>query len=153
MQWYTRAIEFGDAVLDGDWSHTFQRYHPGVTTMWLSGVGLRLFSRRHGLSSEEMMGIAPTKPGLIDSAVSAGVLPVALFISLSIVLAYLVLRRTVSHRAAVAAGVLMALDPLYLTHSKMIHVNGLLTACMFLSALLLYDFIRENRWYSLLEFR
>lgn len=149
MQWYTRAIEFGDAVLAGEWSHTFQRYHPGVTTMWLSGVGLRLFSWRHGLSSEEMMGTAPTKPGLIDSAVSAGVLPVALFISVSIVLAYLVLRRTVGRRAAVAAGVLIALDPLYLTHSKMIHVNGLLTACMFLSVLFLLDFIRRKRLYSL----
>jgi hypothetical protein len=50
MQWYTRAIEFGNAMVSGDWSHMYQRYHPGVTTMWLCGIGLKLFSWRHRVS-------------------------------------------------------------------------------------------------------
>ncbi|MGD2145320.1 MAG: glycosyltransferase family 39 protein [Anaerolineae bacterium] len=145
MQWYTRAIAFGDAVLSGDWSHTYQRYHPGVTTMWLCGAGLRLFSWLHGVSSEVLTGVVPAKPGVIHSAVSAGVLPAAFAISSSIVLAYIVLRRLLGGKTAVAAAVLMALDPFYLTHSKMIHVDGLLTAGMFLSALFLLDYLLEPR--------
>ncbi|NIV31561.1 MAG: hypothetical protein GWN58_19365, partial [Anaerolineae bacterium] len=36
MQWYDRAIRFSDALLGRDWAATYQSYHPGVTTMWLS---------------------------------------------------------------------------------------------------------------------
>jgi len=145
MQWYTRAIGFWDGILARDWTQTFQRYHPGVTTMWLCGAGLRLFAWGQGLSSEEIIGIAPTKPGVIDSAVSAGVLPAAIFISSTIVASYLILRRLVGGRTAAVAALLIALDPLYLTHSKMVHVNGLLTACMFLSALFLLEYVRSPR--------
>ena len=43
MLWYYRAIRFGDALLARDWAETHQSYHPGVTTMWLSGIGIKLF--------------------------------------------------------------------------------------------------------------
>ena len=49
MQWYYRAIGFYDALSSGAWPETFQSYHPGVTTMWLAGSGLKLFSWLEGL--------------------------------------------------------------------------------------------------------
>jgi hypothetical protein len=40
VQWYDRAIHFSDALLAKKWAETYQRYHPGVTTMWLSSLAL-----------------------------------------------------------------------------------------------------------------
>lgn len=33
MQWYTRAVRFGDAVLAQNWAGTYERYHRGVSMM------------------------------------------------------------------------------------------------------------------------
>ena len=40
-QWYLRSLAFEDAIRDHDWEETFQRYHPGVTTMVLGATGQR----------------------------------------------------------------------------------------------------------------
>src|SRR5688572_3806130 len=37
--WLTRSGNFYLALASGDWAATFQRYHPGVTTMWLGMLG------------------------------------------------------------------------------------------------------------------
>src|SRR5690606_34726746 len=37
--WLTRSGNFYLALTQGDWHATFQRYHPGVTTMWLGMAG------------------------------------------------------------------------------------------------------------------
>ena len=37
--WLTRSGNFYLALSQGDWAATFQRYHPGVTTMWLGMLG------------------------------------------------------------------------------------------------------------------
>ena len=41
--WYNRSVRFWDALLMGDLSGTYQQYHPGVTTMWIAGFGLRMY--------------------------------------------------------------------------------------------------------------
>ena len=40
--WLGRATNFMDALAAGDWAATAQSYHPGVMTMWLGGLGIRL---------------------------------------------------------------------------------------------------------------
>jgi hypothetical protein len=75
--WYLRAVHFWDALLAGDWVQTYQQYHPGVTTMWLSGAALKLFAWRNGLTSEQLLRVAPAQPGTFDAAATVGVLPLA----------------------------------------------------------------------------
>lgn len=41
--WYQRTLGFTDALLDGDFSETYQNPKPGVTVYWLSGIGLESF--------------------------------------------------------------------------------------------------------------
>ncbi len=56
LQWHERAVCFSDALLARDWIGTYQSDHPGVTTMWLSGIGLKQFAWRHGLTPEQLLG-------------------------------------------------------------------------------------------------
>jgi len=148
--WSDRAVRFSDAVLARDWPETFHSYHPGVTTMWLSAIGLRLFAWQQGLSSDQLLGVEPTKPGTMDTAVAAGVLPLAFAIAVCIALSYLLLRRITDPKLAFVGGCLLALDPFYITYSKVLHVDALLAAFMFTSALFLFSYVRRARRRDLL---
>lgn len=145
MQWFSRSVRFSDALLARDWAATYQRYHPGVTTMWLSGVGMKIFAWRKGLSSEQLLGAAPAKPGVLNDAVTAGVLPLAFVIALCIGLSYLLLSKIAGSRVAFAGSCLIALDPFYITHSKVLHVDALLATFMLTSVLFLLTYLRRSK--------
>jgi len=128
-----------------DWAETFHSYHPGVTTMWLSGIGMEIFARRQGLSSDQLLGVAPSKPGTLDAAVTAGVIPMALAIALCIALSTVLLKRIAGQRLAFVGGFLLALDPFFIAYSKVFHVDALLSAFMFVSALFLLNHLHHTR--------
>ena len=144
MQWFIRAVRFGDAVLARDWEGTYQRYHPGVTTMWLSGIGLKLFGWHRGLSSDELIGIAPTKPGTLNDAVTAGVLPLALVISLCIAASYGLIACVFGGKVGLVGSCLIALDPFHITYSKVLHIDALLATFMLMSVLFLLAYLHHG---------
>jgi hypothetical protein len=149
MQWYDRAIHFSDALLARDWAGTYQSYHPGVTTMWLSGIGLKLFSHQRGVSSEQLLGVEPTKPGTMEDAVVAGVVPLAFAIALCVALSYVLLRRITGQKVAFVGSFLLALDPFHIAYSKVLHLNALLGTFMFVSVLLLFNYLYRAKWLDL----
>jgi 4-amino-4-deoxy-L-arabinose transferase-like glycosyltransferase len=149
LLWYYRAVHFSDALLARNWAETYQSCHPGVTTMWLSGIGVRAFGWARGLSSPQLLGIEPTIPGTVNQAITAGVVPLALASALCIVLSYRLLRRLLGDRVALAGSCLMALDPFMITHSKVLHVDSLLAMLMITSALFLFSYVRRGSWRDL----
>jgi hypothetical protein len=144
--WYERSAEFWDALLRGDWAGTYQRHHPGVTTMWIAGSGMRLYLASQGESASEMRNLPSELSSPQGPAVRAGIAVIALVVALSTVAAYVLLFRMNGWRTAFAAGWLLALDPFHVTHSKMIHVDALLASFMLLSALFLISYLRQNLW-------
>ena len=143
VQWYTRSVMFIQSVLDGDWGETAYSEHPGVTTMWLSGVALRLA----GVAPEQRPEGPYVDPDSLTARESAiGVLPLALVSAALIELAYLLLVRLFNRTVAFSAALLVALDPFFLANSKVMHVDGLLAAFMCSSALALLVFVSERRW-------
>jgi len=149
MLWYQRAVHFGDALLAQDWEATYQSYHPGVPTMWLAGIGLKLFAWGRGLSSDQLLGLEPTRPGTMNDAIAAGVIPMALVIALCITLSYALLNRIAGRKVALAGGFLLALDPFHLGYSKVLHVDALLATFMLTSALFLLSYLHRARWLDL----
>jgi 4-amino-4-deoxy-L-arabinose transferase-like glycosyltransferase len=149
MLWYERAIHFGDALLAQDWGATYQSYHPGVPTMWLAGIGLKLFAWGRGLSSDQLLGLKPTQPGTMNDAIAAGVMPMALVIALCITLSYPLLNRIAGRKVALAGSFLLAVDPFHLSYSKVLHVDALLATFMFTSTLFLLSYLGRARWLDL----
>ena len=147
LVWSDRAVHFSNAILEQDWPTTFQRYHPGVTIMWLSGIALQIFSRANGgLTADQLLGVAATKPGTLVDALQASVIPVALVIAACIALTYPLLRRLAGHRIALVGALLLAIDPFYIGYSKVIHPDALLSTFMLLSVLFILLYIKEDRW-------
>jgi len=103
--WQTRAKAFMEAIARGDWASTLQAPHPGVTTMWLAGLA-------------RAVSLAPL-PGFDDlplahqSAIE--LVPIALIVSLGIVLAYALLARVFDRQVATVAALLLALDPYHIS--------------------------------------
>jgi len=147
-QWYPRSVMFIHSVTHGDWGETVYSEHPGVTTMWLSGLALRLA----GVTPELRPDGPYVDPASLTALRSAiGVLPLASVIAALIVLLYLSLTRLFDRTAALSAALLVALDPFFLANSKVLHVDGLLAAFMATSALALLVYVngvseRRYRW-------
>jgi 4-amino-4-deoxy-L-arabinose transferase-like glycosyltransferase len=142
--WYERSAQFWDALLRGDWAGTYQRHHPGVTTMWIAGSGMRLYLAAQGQPASEMRDLPSNLSSPQGPAVRAGVAAIGLVLALSIAASYVLLFRMDGWKMAFVAGWLLALDPFHVSHSKMIHVDALLSAFMLLSALFLISYLRQK---------
>ena len=79
-------------------------------------------------------------------------LPTGIITSVGIGGIYYLLSRLFSQRVALVAGLLLALDPMYLAHSRILYHDGLVTTFMTLSALALLLYIwRSKQWALLLS--
>jgi hypothetical protein len=143
--WYLRSIRFWDALLAGDWARTYQRYHPGVTVMWLAGCGLKLFARYRGLTSDQLLGVTPARIGTFDAAVAAGVSALAFGVALCIAWGYVLIKRITDAHTALVGSLFLALDPFLIAFGKQIHLNATLAAFMMMSALFLLNHLRVQK--------
>ena len=144
-QWYRRSVYFIDDISRAAWQDTAYSEHPGVTTMWLSGIALRLA----GVVPEQRPDGPYVDPSSLTARESAiGVFPLAVVIAAAISLMYELLRRLFSRLAASSAALLVALDPFFVGNSKVLHVDALLTALMVTSALAMLVYLRrrQDRW-------
>ena len=142
-QWYVRSVQFIHDVTHGAGGATIYSEHPGVTTMWLSGAALWLA----GVTPEEGPDGAYVDPAsLTAQEASIGVFPLALAVAGLIVLMYGLLVRLFDRASAFGGALLVALDPFFLANSKVLHVDGLLTALMSASALALLVYLRAKQW-------
>lgn len=146
MQWYERSVRFWDALLTGDLEGTYQIYHPGVTTMWIAGLGLRSYAAIYGWTGVELLDPPVTPEGVKYYPIGSGVMALSLVIAVCIVLAYILLVQLTSWPVAFVGGCLLALDPFYVAYSKVLHVDALLASFMLVSMLFLICYLYQNEW-------
>lgn len=115
--WILRVRLFSEALGRHNWAGTNLTGHPGVMTMWLGGLGRLLAITNH---------IAPSS----DSADYLAMLrlPLAVTNSLAVTLGYLLLRRIVRPGIALLAAILWATEPFLIAHSRLLHVDALMTS-------------------------
>jgi|GEM_PF-1145708 len=151
-RWACRSTNFYHALATGDLAATYQKEHPGVVTMWLGGLGQpidddadwRIACR--DINPSNLVSDAP-RPALdeITARLFRGRLRIALFISLAIGLMVWLLGRLFDHRVALVAGLIVALDPFYVAHSRVLHLDGVTTTLMTLSLLWLLLWLHRGR--------
>jgi predicted membrane-bound mannosyltransferase len=146
MVWYKRSVYFWDAVLAGNWGGTYQFYHPAVTVMWVTGLGLRIYAMMHGWTSDDLLNPPVGASGIGHYPIEAGVAALAFAIAICIVIAYVLLTRLTDWSVAFCAGCFLALDPFFLAFSKVILVDALLAAFMLVSLLAFLCYQQQKRW-------
>lgn len=132
--WIVRTERFSAAIAEGRWADTILTGHPGVTTMWLGSVGLALergFASDHAASLSVVEHLAWLR------------LPGSVLQALLIAAAYPLLRRLLDPAIALVAGLLWAASPYLIAHSRLLHLDALLTGFITLSLLLLLLSLRH----------
>lgn len=125
--WSVRVDTFLPAVQEGNYAATNLVGHPGVTTMWLGSLGVLL---HQGLAH---LGVVPADdPALYRMFLRV---PIAIVTSLCIGGGYLLLRRLIGNRIALMTAILWIGDPFLVAHSKVLHVDALLTSFLLISIL------------------
>src|SRR5215210_1564970 len=133
--WMRRAGGFAYGMSHGLPGRTYQNGHPGVLTMELAILG-------QGPGGAEQYAdpvtgnprLVTAVPGFFEGLVEAR-RAFALANAGLVVLLALLTWRLFGGGPAVIAGLLLALDPFYLAHSQLVHLDALLAGCMGLAAL------------------
>lgn len=145
--WLERSRDFLLALQKHNWAATFQTGHPGITTMWAGSLGMLGYGLRHNLFRDNEFNTflhALTWDHLPFELITWVRVPIALVTALSVVGIACLLKRLFNREIAVIAGILLALDPWYLGHSRLLHHDALMTSFMTLSLLMLLVYLRKN---------
>ncbi|MBC7237048.1 MAG: glycosyltransferase family 39 protein, partial [Chloroflexi bacterium] len=151
FKWVCRSVNFYRGLAYGDLARTLQTGHPGVLTMWLGVPWMGLDPTEGWLgfcvtdSVSDIIEAVPIETThRLAAALFAARRGVALLTALAVAGAFWLLDRLFDRRIALLAGLLIALDPFFVAHSRFLHLDAILTGALFLSALSLLAGLRER---------
>jgi dolichyl-phosphate-mannose--protein O-mannosyl transferase len=145
--WYQRSAHFLQGLVSGNLAQTVQSGHPGVTAMWSGAIGLLLHYAQSALPGETLVQFAArmtTTPATL-ATLQLLRLPLALLSALVVVLAFGLGRRLLGTGAALAGAALMAFEPLYLAHCRVLHHDSPAAGFSLLAVLGWLLYLKERR--------
>jgi hypothetical protein len=151
-RWLIRSANFYQALHTGNLADTYQHGHPGVIIMVAGLAGyLTTFPDYVDRIDEQLVWGNPAMDRLealghkpID-LMAAGRTFVVLFNVIALTLAFLYARRLVGLWPALAAFLLIALDPFHIALSRFLHPDSLLSTFMLLATLALMAYLFAGR--------
>lgn len=126
--WMGRAALFTRGTLSGDYLLTRQSGHPGVTTMYSALAGLGIGNALALADWVRPDGLEKA-PGYLDLLRQAR-RPFTVLTSLAVVAISLLVWRLFGTGPGLIAGVLLGLEPFFLAHSIVVHLDGMLASYM-----------------------
>lgn len=163
--WLRRSANFYFALTDGRFAQTLQAFHPGVPTTWAGALAFWLCCRNHQDEIQRAIQIyspadvttreVPLELALVEygydplEMLAKARLIVALTVTILLGISFLAVTRLLGMLPALLGCLLVALDPFHLALSRLLHVDALMTGFVFLSLLLIlnYLFSGNSRWY------
>ena len=156
--WLARSGNFYRALNQGDFGSTFQRHHPGVTTTWagLAGYLVTYPDYAHeapgyfGYLTEEVEGFLRGQGYDPMDVLAAGRMFVVLAITASLLIAFLLTIRLAGLWPGLMGFAILALAPFHIAHSRLLHLDGLMSTFMFLAVIAFLDYWQERRTSALI---
>jgi len=151
-RWLLRSANFYQALASGDLRSTFQREHPGVTITWAGAAGfLWRYAGYAAEAGEQMPGptrfqrfLRQHKQNALE-LLAAGRRFVAAVIVVSLALAFIPAVRLLGLAPALLGFLFIASDPFLVSLSRLLHLDGLVSALMLLSLLWFMDYLYRGR--------
>ena len=150
--WLTFSANFFQAVAQGDFAHTFQIAHPGVTTTWL-GTAAFLWSypgyardatRQLNWVEEDAGPILRTHGHDPVQVLTTARRLIVLSITIILVIAAAVAVRLIGTPSTLVGFLLIASDPFHVALSRLLHVDALLSSLMLLSLLAFLTYLYKG---------
>lgn len=154
FRWVCRSINFHHGLRTGDLTKTLQTGHPGVLTMWVGVPAMdddpigewQAFCINANLaSSSALHETSEEAPARFATLLFGARRGVAILTALCVGAAFLLLARLAGMRVALLGGVLLLLDPFFLAHSRVLHLDAIASGMMVLSLLSLAIALHEDR--------
>lgn len=151
--WDMRSDKFVEAVLTGNFIETNQKYHPGVTLMWLSGFAKKLyrilFEMKRGYSPMIVKGVVYPEQFFQNLFVAS--LPLVIVISVVLAVSVVLLIKTgVNKKLLLFFSVLLSLEPFFLGISRFFHLTGLEATFGFAIIITGYYYTKNSRFWVIL---
>ena len=145
-RWFYRSDRFAEAFQSLNLEQTYQKYHPGVTLMYLSSIGKTIFGN---------ITIYPYNQFINDLFWSKFLVVVAESILIIYSLSML-LKASISKEQLTYLGIMLAFEPYFLGINKFLHVTGLVSVLFFaiISTMYYYSQLNKLEWknYIVLSF-
>lgn len=135
---YDRIENYWDNLLERDWVNTRPSDKPGVTTAIVSGVGLLRYDPSDFRKGKDHKDLLPSMFAALRTPQVAVIAGMA-------IAAYVLVRRVVGARTALAYFILLALAPLLIGMSRMINPDALLWGFFTIGFLLMTRYIKDER--------
>lgn len=124
-RWLQNTLGFKEGLREHNLKELYQQPHPGITTMWLA------------------------TPTIESDSWATRRLPQAMFLSLLVVLAAVLAIRLWGWKIGVLVGIFLALNPLFIAHSRVLAMDALLAIFLLLAVLALLVWAEDKgskRW-------
>lgn len=135
-KWKARIYDFGSGVFNLDFDKTLQKYHPGVTLMWIGTVAIKF----EGL----YCSVIPCPDEAVDPVGAVFALNffqqffIVLAIGLTLAFAFYPLRKLFGKRYAFITMFLLSFEPFFYALTRVIHLETLMTSFMLASFVWLF---------------
>ena len=155
LKWVCRSINFQRGLRRGDLALTRQTGHPGVIVMWLGEAWMGIDPEERWLDACANPSLAdlietnpPEMPKRLTELLFRARRGMAVLTALAIALGMLLLARLLGWPIALLAGLWMAWDPFLLAHSRLFHLDAIISSLLWLAILCLALYWRagNRRW-------
>ncbi len=131
LKWAEGAGRFLLALQSGELSQTYWHFFPGITIAWGGALALWVSC----FSSPELAACIDAQMGNLPESIGWLRLGPVLLTSLGAAGVYLVGRKLIGGRLAWLAALLLAFDPFFIAHSRILNGDAVVAILMFLSLL------------------
>jgi hypothetical protein len=142
-KWKARTYDFGTGVFTLDFEKTIQKYHPGVTLMWLGSIGVKIYNFYY----QEIQHMAPPNNDLSAIFLLHEIqkMVIVIFIGLITALIFHPLKELFGKKYALIATLILIFEPFNIALTRVMHLEGIMSALMIASFVWLYYFFRKHR--------
>lgn len=152
--WVRRSANIYYNIFHPDPAATYQIYHPGVPTQYLGGLSVQFSFPEYRVIAPGQLDDMKYEPfhqlvkdaGKSELAIlTTGRQAIVFAVAGLMLLCYLAARQLVGDLPALGGGLLVALDPYYMGHSRLLQVEGIFSLLLLVSVLLLVIYLREQK--------
>jgi 4-amino-4-deoxy-L-arabinose transferase-like glycosyltransferase len=134
IKWIEGAGQFLLALREGDLAKTYWHFFPGITITWVEA--LLLWIRWLALGGDmDLPGFVAAQLAGLPQLLGLMRLSGVLITSVTLPLIYLLARRLLDPSTALLGAALLAVDPFFTAHSRIVNGDAITAAFMFLSML------------------
>ncbi len=130
-KWKARIYDFGSGVFNLDFDKTLQKYHPGVTLMWVGTAAVKFQGLYCSIVTCPDEAVDPV--GAVFTLHYLQKLFVVLAIGITLALAFYPLRKLFGKKYAFIALSLISFEPFFYALTRVIHLEALMSSFMLTS--------------------